>query len=82
MNVLRAYNEAWADFELAFQELSDALLPKKQWKIRYWVCLQTPSEHFFDYDDPRIAMVPTRNWRTHGKQLCPQCASILEERMA
>ena len=80
---MREYREAWTQFALAVQELTDSirtLLPEVQ-RVRYWVCSQEPEEHFFDYDDPRVGMVET-NWRTSGKSRCPTCAGILEERTA
>lgn len=79
---IREYNAAWTDFALAFQELCDAIrmLHKEQAHVRYWVCTQNP-DHFFDIDDWRI-INGGNHWRTHGKQLCPQCAGILEERAA
>lgn len=83
VNELRKFNAAWTDFALAFQELCDSfrMLYKEQVHVKYWVCLQTP-DHVWDYDEPRVAMVPNQNWRTHGKSLCPSCGGILAERIA
>lgn len=76
------WDKAWVEFVLAFQELCDSIrLFLREVRVKYWQCQQT-SDHSWDYDDPRIAMVSDRNWRTHGKSLCPKCGGILEERAA